>query len=283
MNKFDDFYFTEEQWNEFADEVLKYWRKKYEPLVALIDCPDEKLRKVMAMTRRQLPESLDLPIELLGGMTVREALKGAEGIRFLKATILHDPYHPPFWLNEETSQGPDQGYRFNERTGRCELNGAVGLSKGYLGECGDLTEAHFGGRHDLENRNFRGSVWVRGNGYNSVFTGSDLRNCDLREASLGEADLSGANLEDADLSKANLWKAKLVGAKLSRAKLVKTFLQAADLSGTDLETADLTGAVYDEETRLPFSFAEAYRRGMRYYFADTRGVPFPADTGQDTG
>lgn len=80
-------------------------------------------------------------------------------------------------------------------------------------------------------------------GYCADFHGADLAGAELQRASLGSADLRGADLRGADLFEADL--------------------MGADLTGADLTGANLIHARWDARTRLPFSAAEAQRRGMR--------------------
>lgn len=99
----------------------------------------------------------------------------------------------------------------------------------------------------------------------------DLRHAYLFEAELVGADFSGADLYRCQLGRANLQKANLQNANLAGAYLYKADLRGADLRGAKFATAlkgaelkhtKLEGALFDENTELPFSTAEALNRGM---------------------
>jgi len=125
------------------------------------------------------------------------------------------------------SHAIDHGFRFDLKKDKCvDLHGKEGLNPSFFGECGDL-----------------------------------------RGAKLNKTYLSGMKLEKADFSNANLFRANLRNANLKGAKLVRVDLTAADLRGADLTQANLTGAfldraLFNRETKLPFSKAEALKRGM---------------------
>ncbi|MGK5088236.1 pentapeptide repeat-containing protein [Bdellovibrionota bacterium FG-2] len=74
----------------------------------------------------------------------------------------------------------------------------------------------------------------------------------LRDTVLDHSDWSGAILIGADLSLVKSAK----GAKFRDAKLRGACLCGVDLSQADLSGADLSGAIFDENTRLPFSAKE---------------------------
>jgi len=72
-----------------------------------------------------------------------------------------------------------------------------------------------------------------------TFVGALFEGADLEDADLNNCDLSGASLRNADLRGCNLEMSKTVGASFE-------------------------GAVFDRDTRLPFSYSEALSRGMIY-------------------
>jgi uncharacterized protein YjbI with pentapeptide repeats len=80
--------------------------------------------------------------------------------------------------------------------------------------------------------------------------GARLKDASFRDASLVGADLSGAHLNGADFSGADLR-----GANLSGARMEPTFFRAK------IE-AKLDGALFDKDTKLPFSRAQAKQLGM---------------------
>jgi len=71
------------------------------------------------------------------------------------------------------------------------------------------------------------------------------------------ADLKGADLAGLDLSGANLSRAQLKGANLKGANL-----SGATMLLTQVEGAILEGALFNDRTVLPFSRADAEKRGM---------------------
>lgn len=95
--------------------------------------------------------------------------------------------------------------------------------------------------------------------YNSLV--EDLVSANLREANLRWANLSDANLVQADLSEANLRSADLSGADLScadlsGANLSGAVLNGANLSGAALDRANITRAALDQT-----NFSEAKVEG----------------------
>ena len=76
----------------------------------------------------------------------------------------------------------------------------------------------------------------------SALLAYDLSEAELREADLRGASLSWANLSGADLREANLREADLSWANLRRANLRRANLREADLSWANLSGADLSGA-----------------------------------------
>lgn len=117
---------------------------------------------------------------------------------------------------------------------------------------------------------------------------ASLLDADLAMANLTEARLTGANLFDVNLAGAGLEGAVLEGAWLAladlrRAKLARAVLRGATFAWTDIRGAELdealgweeanwAGAIFNDETRLPFSRETALAKGMR-------GVALP--TGAD--
>ena len=83
-------------------------------------------------------------------------------------------------------------------------------------------------------------LWIVTNGVQGER--ADLKDADLRGASLYRANLGGANLRGANLTRANLRGANLTGAKLSRTNLTGANLEGANLYRAYLTGAYLTGA-----------------------------------------
>ena len=82
------------------------------------------------------------------------------------------------------------------------------------------------------------------------FTGADLTDTDLREATPKEVLFTQANLRGADLTLARFDTCDFTGADLSHAKL-----KGADLTNTTgLEQATTTGIIHDETTSWPTGF-----------------------------
>ncbi|MGW7507655.1 pentapeptide repeat-containing protein [Streptomyces massasporeus] len=115
----------------------------------------------------------------------------------------------------------------------------------------------------------------------------DLREADLRQASLGGADLrkawlAGANLEEADLEKANLRGADLSGASLSNSFLAGADLRRAAmaciemlherLTCVDMQSADLTGADLRNATIRDVNLDSALLIGADLRGADLTGA-----------
>lgn len=130
----------------------------------------------------------------------------------------------------------------------------------------DLSSSTLSGL-DLSRRDFSHSKLDR----------AELRGARMVRARLHAASLFGADAVDVDFSSANLTQADLRQAVLSSAALRGADLREADFRGADCSTADFTGAhllgaLYDDATRLPFSQAEAFRRGM--IFLGRRIAPF---------
>ena len=86
-------------------------------------------------------------------------------------------------------------------------------------------------------------------------------------AFLSESNLSGVDLSKADLRKTCMYKADLRNADLRGADLLYNMLGMADLRGANFEGADmrgtyLKGAIYNDDTILPFDDTTAKQRGM---------------------
>jgi uncharacterized protein YjbI with pentapeptide repeats len=86
--------------------------------------------------------------------------------------------------------------------------------------------------------------------------GLDFTGADLREARLRDASFLRSNLRESDLSGVNAYRAKFVNANLAGAKLEDAYLLEADLT-----KANLTGA----------SLVNADLRQARFFGADLRG------------
>jgi hypothetical protein len=92
--------------------------------------------------------------------------------------------------------------------------------------------------------------------YGANLQGADLQGVDLYRWQLGRADLTNADLRHANLAGAYLFNADLRGADLRGARF------STALKGAELKQTVLVGARFDAATQLPFSEAEALRRGM---------------------
>ena len=94
--------------------------------------------------------------------------------------------------------------------------------------------------------------------------GAVLASANLFGANLAAAGLVGAVLEGAWLGMADLRRARLAQARLAGARLEEADLRGAELELTlDWEQARWAGAVFNQETRLPFSREKALALGMR--------------------
>jgi hypothetical protein len=113
-------------------------------------------------------------------------------------------------------------------------------------------------------------------------SGTKLQLANLSRAQLNGGNLMGASLDGALVEGANLRGAAMRDVSLRGASLRRANLAGADLSGADLRGADLTdtfisgmgfraaddvaarfqGALFDAQTRLPFSTDTARRLGM---------------------
>ncbi len=160
-----------------------------------------------------------------------EAINGhSEVENFVRVACIFDS------LAAENASAEDLGYRFNASTGHCESSsGERGLNPDFMGQCGDLRGAY-------------------------LFE-ADLRGVDLRGANLHKAHLSGADLCGADLRGANLSGAYLHNADLREADLRSATFNVL-LRGADLYKVKLEGAKVDRSTELPFSRADAIKRGI---------------------
>lgn len=91
---------TDEQWAKFMNTLQPYVTKEYEELAATIPGPDRELALAIAMTRRDLPESLEIKVSNLGDITVREALETPEGIAHMKIVVVEERYPKPYWVKQ---------------------------------------------------------------------------------------------------------------------------------------------------------------------------------------
>jgi uncharacterized protein YjbI with pentapeptide repeats len=148
----------------------------------------------------------------------------------------------------------------------------------------DLTQANFSGA-TLKNVN-----WEKTFLNHAQLSGVDLHGQDLRTAVLDAATLKATNLSGALLAGAQLHQTDLSYSDLSGAQLASAALYSADLSHSNLSKADLRnaflfgadlgnvqyggtqfdGAVYDEDTSLPFDLQTAASVGMKFL---TNGKP----------
>lgn len=94
---------------------------------------------------------------------------------------------------------------------------------------------------------------------NWIVTKSVFTKAVLKSANLAGLRGSQAVFKEADLQSANLWGADLRGADLRGSNL-----QSADLRHSLTQNALLSGALFNDDTRLPFSKAEAIQRGMKW-------------------
>lgn len=102
--------------------------------------------------------------------------------------------------------------------------------------------------------------------------GASLKNADLRGVALCKAKLNNAYLRRADLSGADLTSATLSGANLrhanlSGANLTKAYMRRADLSYVDLSGADLSGSILEYARLVDTPIGGATFRGCHIYGA----------------
>jgi uncharacterized protein YjbI with pentapeptide repeats len=102
---------------------------------------------------------------------------------------------------------------------------------------------------DLRGATLRDSSFKRADLSGANLTGADARRAKFVSAILHEATFDDANLVQADLTKAQLQGASLRNVDLTRARLFRANLRGADLTGasldgTDLLHADLSEAVW---------------------------------------
>jgi len=102
--------------------------------------------------------------------------------------------------------------------------------------------------------------------------GASLWNASLQDAVFREADLQGATLNDADLQSADLGSAHLQGADLRKAALQGADLGGAHLLGADLNEAHLQGANLSKAHLLGANLAKADLRGADLSGADLQGA-----------
>lgn len=105
---------------------------------------------------------------------------------------------------------------------------------------------------DFRGMNMEGIDLGVGNGKQTILSGAQLDDCNLKDTVLSKAILTrarmeGATLEEANLKGTNLQDANLKGANLNHAILKKAncgrvILKAATVDGVDLEGAELRGA-----------------------------------------
>lgn len=81
-------------------------------------------------------------------------------------------------------------------------------------------------------------------------------------AEIPNSNFAGALLKRANFAWSDLSHTILSGADLRGAQLGGAVLVGADLRGADLDGAHLMLATYDTSTQLPFSYEEAFLRGM---------------------
>ena len=85
-------YSFENAWKIFAKKMLARWRPSYESIADQIPCPNEQLRKLLALQggARAL-EMLDQPVPKFGGRIKREVLQTEDGMNAFKEFLMELP------------------------------------------------------------------------------------------------------------------------------------------------------------------------------------------------
>ncbi len=98
----------------------------------------------------------------------------------------------------------------------------------------------------------------------SSFVGSYFENANLGLVFAESADFSGIKASGIRFDGANLEKAKFIGADLWGASFVGANLSGADFTNAVVLMGTFRGALFDDKTILPFSVAEALKKGMKH-------------------
>lgn len=128
----------------------------------------------------------------------------------------------------------DLGFRFKD--GRCVNDaGQLGLNPSHLGPCGDLRNVILS-RLDLDDIDFRGSLFDNSDLQDSTFRGANLQAVHFKDANL-----SGVNLENTVLHATDFTRAILINSRMAGADVQNSNFSSANLSGALLSYFDLKG------------------------------------------
>jgi uncharacterized protein YjbI with pentapeptide repeats len=145
------------------------------------------------------------------------------------------------------------------------------LSKVRLAPCVELSKSRWVGEEirdrDLRWASFRESRLIKLKCKNSDFRGADFRGAQAAQSQWSRCRLESANFEGAKLSRSDFRNIDLQHAKFGYAFISYADFRGADLRSTDFRNSILIGAQfenakYDLNTKLPFSAADAARKGM---------------------
>jgi uncharacterized protein YjbI with pentapeptide repeats len=204
---------------------------------------------------------VDLRGKDLSGVNLRGAfLKGAllDNAILANAQLIHADLSDARLLNADLRQAD---LLLADFTG-ADLSGAD-LSDTTRAGAGELGHIRRGPR--FKDANLRRANLSNAACYYSDFSGSNLEDLQLAQATLeganlADSDLNGLNLSGADLTNANLQRSDLNSADLRRSRMVHVDLRGARLSNADVRSADLrsanlgnaevVGILYDRTTKF---------------------------------
>ena len=158
------------------------------------------------------------------------------------------------------------------RNGRCLKDGEPALIPNHFGPCGRLRFARLSG-FDLESFSFNGadlsqSYAIGTFARRAQFQSATLVGSVFRSSTFQGADFSSARMRGLKALRVNFRGGRFLGADLRDVEIMDSDLRdcdfrSADLRGARLLPMSIDGAVFNDETRLPFPEAEAFRLGMR--------------------
>jgi len=82
----------EKKWNNYYEKRITAWSEYHEKFSKNIPCIDNELKKMLAIGRYDIVESLDNPVRCFENRLMRDVLMTNSGINHFKSLIMHLPF-----------------------------------------------------------------------------------------------------------------------------------------------------------------------------------------------
>ena len=136
------------------------------------------------------------------------------------------------------------------------LNASRGLFKDF-----SVVEVDFGAS-DFSSSTWRGVRVAKSNFDRAQLSGTWFTDCSLKKVSFYRAKMSGVHFSQSRLEGTSFREAGLTGAYFDASNCRRCDFRGADLRDATFALTELTGALFDANTKLPFSSGTAIRRSM---------------------